>query len=58
MIEEEALQVKGECSQGLHESPLKVWNGIVSGNDVEFFRNGVSNVQRLSFPRFPYRIFS
>ena len=37
MIEAEAVEVRGECSQGLAESPLKIWKGIVTSCDVEYF---------------------
>ena len=48
MIELEAVEVKGECSQGLAQSSMKMWKGIVASSDVEFFRHGVSDAQRVS----------
>ena len=50
MIEVEVVEVRSECSQELEQLPLKMWKGIMSSGDVEFFRNGVSDAQRVSFP--------
>ena len=48
MIEAEAVEVREECFQGLAQSLLKMLKGIVASSDVEFFRNGVSDAQRVS----------
>ena len=48
MIEVEAVEVRGECSQGLAQSSMKMWKSVVVSSDVEFFRHGVSDAQRVS----------
>ena len=49
MVTMEAMEVKGECSQDLRESPLKVWKDIVLGENMGFFHNDVADAQRISF---------
>ena len=48
MIELEAMEVRWECSQGLAQSLIKMWKGIVASSDVEFFRHDVYDAQRVS----------
>ena len=48
MIEVEAVEVRGECSQGLAQSSMKMWKNVMASSDVEFFRHGVSDAQRVS----------
>ena len=50
MVDVEAAEVRGECSLGLAQSSMKMWKSVVASSDVEFFRHGVSDAQRVSFP--------
>ena len=49
MVDVDAAEVRGECSLGLAQSSMKMWKSVVASNDVEFFRHGVSDAQRVSF---------
>ena len=47
MLLAEAAELRGQCSQGIFETPLGDFNGLLMTSDLDYFQNGVRNARKV-----------
>ena len=49
MLLQEAVELTGQCSQGILEAPLRDFKGLLTTSDLEYFQNGISDARKVRF---------
>ena len=47
MLLAEAAELRGQCSQGILEAPLRYFKGLLTTSDMEYFQNSISNARKV-----------
>ena len=47
MLLAEAAELSGQCSEGILETSLRDFKGLLTTSDLEYFQNGISDARKV-----------
>ena len=54
MLLVEVAELRGQCSQGILETSLRDFKGLLRTSDLEYFQNGISDARKVRPARLTY----